>query len=34
MPQFAATLSLMYPELPFLDRFSAAARDRFTAVEC
>ena len=34
MPQFAANLSLMYPELPFLDRFAAAARDRFTAVEC
>ena len=33
MPQFAANLSLMYAELPFLDRFAAAARDRFTAVE-
>ena len=33
MPQFAANLSLMYTELPFLDRFAAAARDRFTAVE-
>ena len=33
MPQFAANLSLMYPELPFLDRFEAAARDGFTAVE-
>ena len=33
MPQFAANLSLMYNELPFLDRFAAAARDGFTAVE-
>jgi hydroxypyruvate isomerase len=33
MPRFAANLSLMYPELPFLDRFEAAAADGFTAVE-
>ena len=33
MPQFAANLSLMYTELPFLERFAAAARDGFTAVE-
>jgi 2-dehydrotetronate isomerase len=33
MPHFAANLSLMYVELPFLDRFAAAARDGFTAVE-
>ncbi|MBO9680224.1 MAG: hydroxypyruvate isomerase family protein [Acidovorax sp.] len=33
MPQFAANLSLMYTELPFLDRFEAAARDGFEAVE-
>lgn len=33
MPQFAAHLSLMYPELPLLDRFAAAARDGFRAVE-
>lgn len=33
MPQFAANLSLMYPELPFLDRFEAAAQDGFTGVE-
>ena len=33
MPQFAANLSMMYPELPFLDRFEAAAQDGFTAVE-
>ena len=33
MPQFAANLSMMYPELPFLDRFEAAAQDGFQAVE-
>lgn len=33
MPQFAANLSMMYPELPFLDRFEAAAHDGFKAVE-
>lgn len=33
MPRFAANLSLMYPELPFLDRFEAAALDGFRAVE-
>ena len=33
MPRFAANLSLLYPELPFLDRFEAAARDDFEAVE-
>lgn len=33
MPQFAANLSLLYPELDFLDRFEAAARDGFKAVE-
>ena len=33
MPQFAANLSLLYPEHPFLDRFAAAARDGFQAVE-
>ena len=33
MPQFAANLSLMYTEVPFLDRFAAAARDGFRAVE-
>ena len=33
MPQFAANLSLMYTELPFLERFAAAASDGFTAVE-
>ncbi|MFP5249074.1 MAG: 2-oxo-tetronate isomerase [Acidobacteriota bacterium] len=33
MPRFAANLSLMYREHDFLDRFAAAARDGFTAVE-
>lgn len=33
MPRFAANLSFMYPELPFLDRFEAAARDGFEGVE-
>jgi len=33
MPRFAANLSFLYPELAFLDRFEAAARDGFSAVE-
>lgn len=33
MPQFAANLSMMYPELDFLDRFEAASKDGFRAVE-
>ena len=33
MPRFAANLTMMYPDLPFLDRFEAAARDGFKAVE-
>jgi 2-dehydrotetronate isomerase len=33
MPQFAANLTMMYPELPFLERFEAAAKDGFQAVE-
>ena len=33
MPKFAANLSMMYPELPFPDRFEAAAKDGFNAVE-
>lgn len=33
MPRFAANLSFMYGELPFLDRFAAAARDGFRGVE-
>jgi 2-dehydrotetronate isomerase len=34
MPQFAANLSWLYTDLPFGDRFEAAARDGFRAVEC
>lgn len=33
MPRFAANLSMMYTEVPFLDRFAAAAADGFEAVE-
>ncbi|WP_449394569.1 2-oxo-tetronate isomerase [Devosia riboflavina] len=33
MPRFSANLSMLYPELPFLDRFAAAAADGFKAVE-
>ncbi len=33
MPRFAANLTFLYTELPFLDRFAAAARDGFEAVE-
>jgi hydroxypyruvate isomerase len=33
MPQFAANLSMLYPELAFMDRFAAAASDGFKAVE-
>jgi 2-dehydrotetronate isomerase len=33
MPRFAANLSMLYPELDFMDRFEAAARDGFRAVE-
>lgn len=33
MPKFAANLSMMYPDLPFLERFEAAAKDGFQAVE-
>jgi len=31
---FAANLSWLYTDLPFLDRFEAAARDGFKGVEC
>lgn len=34
VPQFSANLSLLFPELPFLERFAAAAQAGFTAVEC
>jgi len=33
MPRFAANLSFLYPELEFTQRFAAAARDGFRAVE-
>ncbi len=33
MPRFAANLTLMFNEVPFLDRFEAAAKAGFTAVE-
>ncbi|MDP9900243.1 2-oxo-tetronate isomerase [Variovorax ginsengisoli] len=33
MPRFAANLSMLYPELAFLDRFDAAAKDGFEGVE-
>jgi hydroxypyruvate isomerase len=33
VPKFAANLSFLYPDLPFLDRFGAAAKDGFKAVE-
>lgn len=34
MPRFAANLSTLFTERPFLDRFEAAARAGFRAVEC
>ena len=34
MPRFAANLSMLYSELEFPDRFAAAARSGFRAVEC
>ncbi len=34
MPRFAANLSMLYGEQPFLARFAAAASDGFEAVEC
>jgi 2-dehydrotetronate isomerase len=33
MPRFAANLTMMYNEHPFLERFAAAAKDGFKAVE-
>ncbi|MGQ0709770.1 MAG: 2-oxo-tetronate isomerase [Rhodoferax sp.] len=33
MPRFAANLSMLYTELPFLERFAAAAADGFAGVE-
>jgi hydroxypyruvate isomerase len=34
MPRFAANVSMLFTESPFLDRFALAARAGFTAVEC
>ena len=34
MPRLAANLTMMFSELPFLDRFDAAAAAGFKAVEC
>jgi len=33
MPRFSANLSFLYQDLPFLERFAAAAKDGFKAVE-
>ena len=33
MPRFAANLSLLFTEVPFLDRFARAAAAGFRAVE-
>jgi len=33
VPRFAANLSFMFPELPFLDRFEAAAAAGFKGIE-
>ncbi|WP_031406430.1 hydroxypyruvate isomerase [Thiomonas sp. FB-Cd] len=33
MPKFAANLTMLYTELPFLDRFAAASQGGFKAVE-
>src|SRR5437764_15495505 len=33
MPRFAANLGFLFPDLPFLERFDAAAKAGFTAVE-
>src|SRR5882757_2565648 len=33
MPRFAANLSMLFAEVPFLDRFAEAARAGFSAVE-
>lgn len=34
MPRFAANLSMLFAELPFLERYAAAARAGFRGVEC
>src|SRR5437764_14598076 len=33
MPRFSANLGFLFPDIPFLERFDAAARAGFTAVE-
>ncbi|HKT90911.1 MAG TPA: hydroxypyruvate isomerase, partial [Paraburkholderia sp.] len=33
MPKFAANLTMLFNEVPFLDRFAAAAQAGFDAVE-
>ncbi len=33
MPRFAANLTFLFPELPFMERFAAAAKAGFSAVE-
>jgi hydroxypyruvate isomerase len=33
MPKFAANLTMLFTELPFLERFDAAAKADFNAVE-
>ena len=33
MPKFAANLTMLFTELPFLDRFSAARQAGFSGVE-
>ena len=33
MPRFAANLSMLFTEVPFMDRFARAAASGFTAVE-
>ncbi len=33
MPRFCANIGFLFPDLPFLDRFAAAAKAGFTAVE-
>ena len=33
MPHFAANLTMLFTEVPFLDRFERAAKAGFTAVE-
>jgi len=34
MPRFSANLSILFTELPFMDRFAAAKKAGFDAVEC